>query len=208
MTGRFNQHGRMKCWFVYNSLLFLLISSSRPQSSHDNKASVWGLFNCGSHWALLSNATFKGPDREILDNFTSHRHETGWWANVLWSKSALELRGKNSLFAKQQQVHKHATYLNELDNYLKIFPSPRQWAAINEQAALNSGLVYVPETLISPRLTCEYGGGWLAWVEAIDSMYLRRCQAEYKQAVVGAVRMQRGLPAHILIPPSAAINMW
>jgi len=41
------------------------------------------------------------------------------------------------------------------------------------EAALNSTLMHVPKALISLRLTYEYGGGWLAWVKAIDSMYLR-----------------------------------
>lgn len=44
------------------------------------------------------------------------------------------------------------------------------------KAALNSVLAYVPEALNSLRLTYKYGGGWLVWVEAIDSMYLRRWQ--------------------------------
>ncbi len=80
-----------------------------------------------------------------------------------------------SQYAKQHQLHKQATYLNESDNYLNIFPLLLQLAPISE-AALNSALVYVPEAINSLRLTYEYGGGWLVWVEAIDSMYLRRCQ--------------------------------
>lgn len=43
-------------------------------------------------------------------------------------------------------------------------------------AALKSELVYVPKAFISLTLTYEFGGGCLVWVEAIDSMYLRRCQ--------------------------------
>lgn len=151
-------------WFVYRSrpyttvdkksFLFLITSScsrvDRPASTRENMLRVWTLLHFGSiaHWALLSNATFKGPDREILDNFTSHWNETGWWANLL---SALRLSGaaaeeekkRLSSFAKQHQVHKQATYLNEPDNYLNIFPLLLQWAPINERGCLKlSARVY------------------------------------------------------------------
>lgn len=84
-----------------------------------------------------------------------------------------------SPFAKQHRVHKQATgmsliiiwiYFHCHYNGLQSMSSPLQ------MTALNSVLMYVPEALISPRLIYEYGGGWLVWVEAIDSMYLKRCQ--------------------------------
>lgn len=63
------------------------------------------------------------------------------------------------------------------------------------EAALNSVFVYIPEALISLRLSNEYGGGWLVWVEeAIDSMYLRRCQPANTNTVqweLGLWEMQR-----------------
>lgn len=73
---------------------FLIISScSRldgPESTHENV--VWARtllhFVSIAHWALLSNTTFKGPDRERLGNFTLQWNETSWWANLL---SALRL---------------------------------------------------------------------------------------------------------------------
>ena len=186
--------------------------SDIPASSHENKVSVYYILAPYST-VLLSNATFKGPDREILDNFTSHWNETGWWANLL---SALRLcaaaaAGGKKHFAKQHQVHKQATYLNEPDNYLNIFPLLLQWAAINERGRLK--LVYVPKALISLRLTYEYGGGWLVWVEAIDSMYLRRCQARWIQTHSdGSCKKCRGglcylyTYAYPRAPPSHVIN--
>lgn len=116
-----------------------------PASTHENMVWVWTLLHFGSivHWALLSNATFKGPDREILDNFTSHWNETGWWANLLLelrlSGASARVGGETTLlspFAEQHQVHKQATYLNEPDNYLNIFPLLLQWASISERGCL------------------------------------------------------------------------
>ena len=69
------------------------------------------------------------------------------------------------------------------------------------EAALNYVYVCVPKALISPRLIYEYGGGWSVWVEAIDSMYLRRCQPRRIQThtVMGAIRnARRGLPERLL----------
>ena len=132
---------------IYNSeqdeslIISSCCRSDGPAPAHENTARVWTPLHFGSiaHWALLSNATFKGPDREILDNFTSHWNETGWWANL---RSALRLLlllllllEKKTLYLPSQKQHQ-ATYLNEPDNYLNIFPLLLQWAPINERICL------------------------------------------------------------------------
>lgn len=145
------------------------------------------------YWIILPHTGTKPVDEQIYC--------------LLWGSLVL-LQEKKKHFAKQHQVHKQATYLNEPDNYLNIFPLLLQWAAINERGRLK--LVYVPKALISLRLTYEYGGGWSVWVEAIDSMYLRRCQARRIQTHSdgSCKKCRRGamLPVHICIPPGAAVT--
>lgn len=77
------------------------------------------------------------------------------------------------------------------------------------EAALNTVLVYVPEEFISPSRSYEYGGGWSVWVEAIDSMYLRWCQARrIRTRSDGSYLKCRGgyLCDSMCKPPSTAVT--
>lgn len=82
------------------------------------------------------------------------------WRNT---QHTLSLSLSLSLFTKQDHVHEQATYLNELDNYLNIFPLLLQWSPINERGCFKLGACVRPRGINFTKAHI-WAWGWLVGV--------------------------------------------
>lgn len=85
------------------------------------------------YWIILPRTGTKVVDEQI------YSHLCGSLVVLLLEKRGGVKKEKTlsvSPLTKQRQDHKRATYLNEADNYLNIFPLLLQWAPINERGGL------------------------------------------------------------------------